>query len=151
MASFAYGLAMELVVEQSLDLLVDVIKVGLSDATHVPNKDDQFNDDAGTDDFIDGELSGTGYTGGFGGSGRMTLGSKTVVYDTANDRVEFDAADTVWMAINAGTIVQATLMKEITNDAASPVIVNVDVADTVTNGGDITIQWNSEGILQLTV
>ena len=151
MVSFAYGLAMELIVEQTLDLLANTIKVGLSDATHVPNKDDQFLDDVGADDFIDGELSGTGYVGGFGGSGRLTLASKTVVYDTVNDRVEFDAADVTWTAINAGTIVQASLLKEITSDAASPIIVNVDVADTVTNGGDITIQWDAQGILQLTV
>jgi hypothetical protein len=155
MASFVYGLAAELIVEQSLDYLANTIKTGLSNTTHVPNKDDQFLDDVGADDFIDGELSGTGYTAGFGAAGRGAddgqLLSKTVVYDTANDRVELDAADTVWTGINAGTIAQVTLLKEITNDAASVVIANVDVADTVTNGGDITIQWDAEGIIQLTV
>ncbi len=151
MASFFYGLSAEKIVEQSLDFLSDTIKVGLSDTSHTPNKDDEFLDEAGADDFVDGELSGTGYTGGFGGSGRKTLASKTVVYDAANDRVELDAADVAWTAIDAGTIAQATLLKEITNDAASLCVVNVDVADTVTNGGDITIQWNVEGILQLTV
>ena len=151
MASFMYGLASELIVEQSLDFLVDTIKVGLSTSVHVPNKDDQFLDDAGADDFIDGELSGTGYVAGFGNSGRRTLASKTVVYDTANDRVELDAADTVFTAINAGTIEHASLLKEITNDAASPIIVEVDIATQATNGGDVTIQWNAEGIAQLTV
>ncbi len=155
MASFLYGLAAELMVEQNFDYLVDTIKTGLSNATHVPNKDDQFLDDVGSDDFIDGELSGSGYTAGFGNSGRGAddgqLLSKTVVYDVANDRVELDAANTVWTAIDAGTIVQLTLLKEITNDAASIVVANVDVADTVTNGGDITIQWDAEGIIQLTV
>lgn len=151
MVSHMYGPSSELIAEQGLDLLVDVIKVGLSNATHVPNKDDQFLDDLGADDFIDGELSGPGYVAGFGGSGRLTLASKTGVYDTVNDRWEFDAADVTWTAINAGTIVQASLLKEITNDAASPIIANVDVADTVTNGGDVTIQWDAEGILQFTV
>lgn len=129
------------------------VKVGLSDSTHVPNKDDAFADEAGADDFVDGELSGTGYVGGFGGSGRIALASKTVVYDAANDRVEWDAADVTWSGINAGTIVQATMLDETGEvaDTATDVVVNIDVADTVTNGGDITIQWNAEGILQLTV
>lgn len=151
MASFLYGLAAELIVEQSLDYLVDTIKCGLSDTTHVPDKDDQYLDDVGADDFVDGELSGTGYVSGFGNSGRQALGSKTVVYDTGNDRVELDAANITWSAIDAGTIAQATLLTEISSDAASPVIANVDVADTVTNGGDIIISWDGEGIIQLTV
>lgn len=151
MASFVYGLAAELIVEQSLDFLVNTIQVGLSTSTHVPNKDDQFLDDVGSDDFVDGELTGSGYVAGFGNSGRVDLASKTVVYDTANDRVELDAADSDWTAIDAGTFAQATLLKEITSDAASVVIANVDTADTVTNGSNVTITWNAEGIIQLTV
>ncbi len=147
---------MERIVEQSLDLLVDTIKVGLSNTTHVPNKDRNFLDNALADDFVDGELAditGSGYgAGGFGTVGRKTLGSKTVVYSTANDRVEFDAADSVWTAIDAGTIAQATLLKEITADTTSPIIANVEITpDVVTNGGDITIQWDAAGILQLAV
>jgi len=155
MASFMYGLAAELIVEQSLDYLSATVKTGLSNATHVPAKGDQFLDDVGSDDFVDGELSGSGYTSGFGNSGRGAddgqLLSKTVVYDVGNTRVELDAANTVFSAIDAGLIVQVTLLIEITNDAASVVLANVDVADTVTNGGDITIQWDAEGIIQLTV
>lgn len=151
MASFMYGLASEKIIEQSLDFIVDTIKVGLSTSVHVPDKDDEFLDDVGADDFIDGELSGTGYVAGFGNSGRHELLSRTVVYDTANDRVELDGADSLWSGINAGTIEHASLLKEITNDAASPIITEVDVATTVTNGGDVTIQWNGEGIVQLTV
>ncbi len=152
--SFAYGLAMELIIEQGLDYLGNAgIKVGLSNSTHVPDKDDQFCDDVGADDFIDGELSGTGYTGGFGGSGRKVLASKAVVYDTTNDRVELDAADSVWTAINAGTIEWATILDETGQaaDTTTPVVINVDLATTVTNGGDITIEWDTEGILQLKV
>ncbi len=152
--SFAYGLAMELIVEQSMDFIANAgMKVGLSNSTHVPDKDDQFCDDVGADDFVDGELSGTGYTGGFGGSGRKVLASKAVVYDTTNDRVELDAADSVWTGINAGTIEWATILDETgqATDTTTPVVINVDLATTVTNGGDITIEWDAEGILQLTV
>lgn len=151
MASFVYGpgaLAMILGsgVTNTLDFLNHTIQVGLSTSTHVPNKDNNFLDDAGADDFIDGELSGTGYT-------RQTLGSKTLAYDSANDRVEFDAADTVWTAITAGTAAQATVHRDNTTDATSTLMCNVDTGGfpVVTNGGDLTIQWNAEGIVQLTV
>ena len=160
-SSFAYGPAMDKVHDTGagrVDFLGGVdIKVGLSDSTHVPNKDDVFADDAGVDDFIDGELadiSGTGYgPGGFNTLGRKTLASKTVVYDGPNDRVEWDAADVTWTGIDAGTIDHATMLDETgeTVDTAVDMVVNINVTDTVTNGGDITIQWNAEGILQLTV
>ncbi len=151
MASFHYNETAKKVYDATLDMLVDTIKVGLSTSTHVPIRDDDFLDESGADDFIDGELSGTGYTAGFGGAGRKTLASKTIVVDKPNDRAEFDAADVTWTAISAGTAAQATLMKEITNDAASLTIANVDTGGfpIVTNGGDLTIQWNAEGIIQL--
>jgi len=158
MANFVYGrAALKTIlgsgVTPTIDLLNDTIKVGLSTSTHVPNKDDTFLDDAGVDDFVDGELSGTGYVTGFGGAGRKTLASKTLAYNAANDRVEFDAADVTWTAINAGTIAQATLLREVTNNAGSPPIANVDSGGfpVVTNGSDVMIQWNAAGIINLTV
>jgi hypothetical protein len=124
------------------------IKAALSTSTHVPNKDDIFYDDGGADDLLDGELSGTGYT-----AGGDLLGSQTVAYDSANDRVEFDAADAAWTGINAGTAAQATVLKDTGTPTTSPVLVDVDSGGfpVVTNGGDLTIQWNAEGIFQLTV
>ncbi len=151
MASFVYGLAAELMIEQTLDWISDGLKVGLSDSTHVPAKDDQFLDDVGSDDFIDGELTGSGYVAGFGNSGRQVLGTPTVVYDVGNTRVELSGTNITWTGIDAGTIEHATVLKEITNDAASIVVVEIDLATQVTNGGDITIQWDAEGIVQLTV
>lgn len=152
MASFVYVTAASDMWQDIIDLLNDAaIKIGLSTSVHVPNKDDDFLDDVGADDFIDGELSGTGYVSGFGNSGRKTLASKTIVADKANDRAEFDCADITWTAIDAGTAAQATVMKEITNDAASKVIANIDGGfPIVTNGGDFTIQVNAEGLIQLT-
>lgn len=151
MASFHYNEAAKKVYDQTLDMLVDTIKVGLSTSVHVPIRDNDFLDEGGADDFIDGELSGTGYASGFGNSGRKTLASKTIVMDKPNDRAEFDAADVTWTSIDAGTAAQGTLLKEITNDAASLTIVNIDTGGfpITTNGGDLTMQWNAEGISQL--
>ena len=149
-ANFVYNTAAGDMWQDIIDLLNDTIKIGLSTSTHVPNRDDDFLDIAGTTDFTAGELTGTGYTGGFGGSGRKTLASKTITVDKTNDRAEFDCADVTWTAINAGTAAQATVLKEITNDAASKTIANIDGGfPVVTNGGDVTLQVNTEGLIQL--
>ncbi len=77
--------------------------------------------------------------------------SVVITVDKTNDRAEFDCADITWTAINAGTAAQATVLKEITNDAASKCIANIDSGGfpVVTNGGDLTIQVNAEGLIQL--
>jgi len=149
MASFVYGRGLlRLLIgnaqSPTIDYLGDVVQLGLSNTTHVPNKDDTFLDDVGADDFIDGELSP--YT-------RQTLGGKTMAYDAANDRVELDANDSTFTAINAGTAAQATLHRDNTTDATAPNLANIDSGGfpIVTNGGDVTFQWNAEGIIQLTV
>lgn len=150
-ASFVYNTAAGDMWQDIIDLLNDTIKLGLSTSVHTVDRDDDFLDDGGASDFSSGELSGTGYVAGFGNSGRKTLASKTITVDKTNDRAEFDCADVTWTAINAGTAAQATVLKEITNDAASKVIANIDTGGfpVVTNGGDITIQVNAEGLIQL--
>jgi hypothetical protein len=127
----------------TIDLAADTIKVMLLGTGYTPNKDHQF-----VSDVVGSELSGTGYTGGFGGSGRKTLASKTFNKSDSTDKFFFDAADSLWTAINAGTIGYAIVFKEITSDAVSPVIACVDVADIVTNGGDVSIAWATTGIFE---
>lgn len=151
-ATFWYGVGLQASILGSglttpINFLSNVIQVGLSNSTHVPNKDDIFLSDLGADDFIDGELSGTGYS-------RQTLGSKTVTYDAANDRVEWDGADVSWTGIDAGTAAQATYFDNTgASDGARRVLWNVDSGGfpVTTNGGDLTIQHNAEGIAQGTV
>lgn len=152
MADFVYGNAVLAMLlgsgaTQTVDYLADTIQVGLSTSTHVPNKDDNYLDDAGADDFVDGEI-------GVGGYARQTLASKAMTYDAANDRVELDAVDTVFTSLASGaTIAQATVHEDQTTDATSRVVANVDSGGfpVATNGGNITIQWNAEGIIQFTV
>lgn len=149
MASFWYGRGIQASILGSglagpIDFLNNSIQIGLSTSTHVPNKDDIFLDDGGADDFLDGELSGTGYT-------RKTLASKTLTYDATNDRVEWDAADVVWTGINAGTAARATAFDNSQGtDNSRRLWLNIDTGGfpITTNGGDLTIQWNAEGIAQ---
>jgi hypothetical protein len=151
MASFWYTKAVRKMLQRdatdAIDLDGDTIKVGLSTATHVPNKDDTFLDDAGADDFVDGEATGTGYTGGFAGAGRKSLANKAVTDDLTNDRAKFDADDLTWTAYDpTSACAQATVMKEITSNALSPVIINLDFADVDPAGNDFVLQFHADGI-----
>ena len=156
LASFIYGRgALRTIIGNAQTTTIDwpadttTIKAALSSSTHVPNKDDEFYDDGGADDLLDGELSGTGYTAG----GDVLGATQTVAYDATNDRVEFDAPDASWTGIDAGTAAQATVLKDTGTPTTSPVFANVDTGGfpVTTNGGDLTIQWNAEGIAHLTV
>jgi len=90
-----------------------------------------------------GELSGTGYV-------RKQLANQAVNEDLPNDRAEFDADDVTWTAINAGTAAAAVIYRHVTDDSNSEPILFIDTGGfpLTTNGGDLTIQWNIEGISQ---
>ena len=133
MASGWYNSGLRDVADRTIDLAADTIKVILVTATYTPNKDHAFASD------LTNELSGTGYTGGFAGAGRKTIGSKAFATDTTNDRVTFTFGAVTWTAINAGSPKYAILVKEITNDAASRLIAYLDLGTVTTNGGDLTI------------
>lgn len=152
MASLTYNLGRTGILEGSIDLDADVIKAMLVTSSYVANKDDDFVDDGGADDAIDHELTGTGYAAGFGGSGRKTLGTIAITEDDANDRAEFDAANLTWTGIDAGTAAAVVIYKHLTSDLLSTLIAYIDTGGfpVVTNGGDLTITWNDEGIIQLT-
>jgi hypothetical protein len=133
----------------ALDLLGNAnIKVMLVGTGYTPDKDHDF-----VDSITGGsskELSGTGYVAGFGGSGRKTLASKTVTKDNTNDVAFFDAADVTWTAINAGTVAYAVVIKEVTNDADSPILATLTISpNIVTNGSDYTEQWAADGLFKI--
>lgn len=107
----------------------DTIKARLVASSVTPTKDD---------------TAMTGYTG-IGTD--QTLGSKTLTEDTTNDRIVFDAADPTWTAVAGGsTVGWCVVYKFVTNDAGSTPIFVIDLTDTATNGGDITVTFASTGI-----
>lgn len=107
----------------------DTIKARLVASSVTPTKDD---------------TSMTGYTA-IGTD--QTLGSKTFTEDTTNDRIVYDAADPTWTAVAGGsTVGWVVVYKFVTNDAGSTPIFVIDITDTPTNGGDITITFASTGI-----
>ena len=114
MASGWYNSGKRDIFDNTIDLDGDTIKMMLVDDTYTPDADHDF-----VDDVVGDELSGSGYTGGFAGSGRKTLAGKAFSTDLANDRAEFTCTALTWAAIDAGTAAYRILIKEITNDASA--------------------------------
>lgn len=152
MASFVYNTAAKEIADGTIDLLNDTIKVMLVTSSYTANRDDDVVDAGGANDPVDHEIVATNYTGGWGGAGRKTLASKAITTDKTNDRGEFDATDVTWTSLGGAqnaTIAAAILIKEgVANDTTSRLIAYHDLTDTPTNGGNITIVWDAEGIIQ---
>lgn len=133
MASFVTNRgARDLSVETSgtqIDWSADTIKARLVPTSVTPTKDD------------------TSMTGLTAIGTDQTLGSKTFTEDTTNDRIVYDAADPTFPAVAGGsTVGWCVVYKFVTNDAGSTPIFVIDLTDTPTNGGDITVQFASTGI-----
>lgn len=140
MADFCYNYGSMALWDGTYDILTETnAKVMLVTSSYTPDRDNQYIDDGGANDPTDHEISGgSGYTGGFGGSGRKALASKTITIDLANDRSDFDAADVTWTAIDTTTEpAHLLLVVEETTDADSLLISHHDFVAT-TNGGDLT-------------
>lgn len=149
MASFTTNKFRQLLLQKAIDFANDSgIKVLLYNASYTPDKDHDFVSSitGGTSK----ELSGTGYVAGFGNSGRKALSSRVITRDDATDKVFADANDLTWTGLDAGTIAGAAVIKEVTSDSDSPILCFLDPSDLVTNGGDVTLSFASDGIIPLT-
>jgi len=82
------------------------------------------------------------------------LANEAVNKDDGNDRAEFDADDVTWTALGVGTrqTVGALVYKYVDGTDANDIpIAFIEFAAAVTHDGtDFKIQWNDEGILNLT-
>jgi len=152
MANIFYNTGKQEIINRTIDLINDTLKVMLVNASYVANADDDVVDAGGANDPVDHEITATNYARGWGASGRKSLSSKAINQDDTNDRSEFDAADLTWTALGGAandTVAAAILIKEGgANDTTSRLIAYFDIPNTPTNGGDFTLQWNAEGLLQ---
>lgn len=132
---------------QAVDLLADNIRVALMKVAYSADIDAHDHwDDSGVSAQ---EIVATGYTSP---GDAINLGSKTMTRDDANDRTEFDAADHVYSSVGGATndtFDNILILKWTGTASTSPIIAYSDVASTATNGGDITLVWDAQGILQL--
>lgn len=126
-----------------VDLDTDTIKVLLLDDTtaYSPNIDtEQFVSDVKA---AANEMSGTGYS-------RKTL-NITASQDNSNDQGVADADDLSYTGLDAGTIQCAIIFKEVSTDSDSRLIGHYESTDfpMPTNGGDVTLAINANGLLTL--
>lgn len=152
MASVFYNEAARAIAAGEIDLNADDIRVMLlmTNTTADTENDGIVN----IDDFtaVD-EMDGANY------GAPKELANEAVNKDDANDRAEFDADDltaggTGWTALGNGTraVQGALIYKHVDgSDANDLVICFSEFGSTVNPGGsDFGIQWNAEGIAQLT-
>ena len=130
-----FGPGLEELLKGTLDLDGDTFKCALVDSGYTPDRDlhDQWTDISGD------EASGTGYT-----AGGATLGSLAVAKDTANDQIEWDAADVTW---SSSTITARYAVVYDDTHANDVPLILVDFGeDKSSSSGDFTIQWDAEGM-----
>ena len=139
MFSFLYNAGKTGLLNGSIDLLLDTIKVALVGALYTADKDAHaFFDD------VTNEVSGTGYT-----AGGKVIGNLSVAQDNANDRAALHADDLTW-ALATFTARAAVIYKTTGNAATSPLIAFMDFGeDKIVSGEDFSLDWNSEGIFYL--
>jgi len=137
-----YNTATKDILDGTIDLDTDTIKVSLHSSTYTPSVAHDFYDD------ITNEMaSGGGYT-----TGGETLASTAVTTVTTNDAM-YDAANVTWSSNASGfsTARYAVIYKSTGTDSTSPLLGYIDFVSNQDNvNNDLTIKWNTSGILQLT-
>lgn len=139
MASALYNNGKKKLMDGSIDLDTDTIKVAFTTSSYTPNIDSHdFFDD------ITNEVSGTGYS-----AGGYTLSNKSVTVDTTNDRAVFDADD-ISSSNTTITFRYGIIYKSTGTAGTSPLIAVLDFGtDRVYSAETVYIQWNSNGIFYL--
>jgi len=139
MADVIYNAFKKNIMNGGIDLDTDTIKVALVTSTYTPNQDTH-------EDFADvtNEVTGTGYT-----AGGAAIANKTVTADNTDNEGVFDGDDVTW-ASSTITARGAVIYKDTGTASTSLLICYLDFgSDQSSSSGDFTIQWNSEGILNL--
>lgn len=150
MASFVYTKRFTELLSGAINFTSDDIRAILVDSGTTLDTEPDIDTFAGATTVS--EITATNYS-----SGGSALAGEAVNEDLPNDRAEFDATDLTWASLGGAvndTIEAIVIYKWITNLNSSKPIAYLDSAaisslPLTTNGGDVTFQWNAEGILQL--
>lgn len=136
MAASAYNRAKYLAAKGDLDLDTADLRAMLVTSSYTFNADHDF-----VSDVVANEISASGYA-------RQTLGGHAVTLDDTNDRAYADFNDVAFGAIASGaTSAKLIVYKQVTNDSDHVLVGCYDFA-VVTNGGTVTAQINTGGLLR---
>jgi hypothetical protein len=137
-----YGQGALNVLTGSIDLNTDTFKLMLATNAYTPDID--------THDFrndVTPEVTGTGYT-----TGGVTLTTVTATYDSANNRVKFDADDVSWTTSTITARYAVIYKSRGGASSADELLLYIDFgADVVSTGGTFAITFDSLGIMLATV
>jgi len=123
----------------NVDLDTDTIYVMLVTSSYTPDIDAHT-----VRDDVTNEVTGTGYT-----AGGAEITSKAVTQDDTDDEGVFDGANVTW-ASSTITARGAVVYKSTGAAATDNLVAYFDfTADKSSNNGDFTIQWSTEGIVNL--
>lgn len=140
MADIIYNSFKKNIMNGTIDLDTDTIKVMLVTSAYTPDQDaHDFRDD------VTNEVSGTGYS-----AGGAALANKAVTADNTDNEGVFDADDLTW-STSTITARGAVLYKSRGGaSSADELICYLDFgADKSSSGGNFTLQWAAEGIINL--
>jgi hypothetical protein len=139
-------------IDGSINLSVDTIKVFLlNDSTAYTFDPDR---DATVQDVLNNasEFSDTNYS-------RKTIANQTTSQDNTDDKAVFDGDDLTWTDLGGSQTIQAVVVyKQVGGDDTTsgddPVLTVLRESDIPelplnTNGSNVDLPWNSEGILNL--
>lgn len=105
--------------------------------------------DGGTTAWEFGANTGSGYS-------RQPLSNVSLSTDNTDDEGVFDADDTTFGSLDGATVQGVIVYRQVGTDDTTPgddeIISIIDDANTAdlpqsTNGGDVTFQWDTEGIV----
>src|SRR5438552_3062668 len=114
------------IVDRSIDLIADTLKVALCKSNYVADPDNVFIDAGGANDVVDARVTGTT---------DQTLASKTLAKDDTGNFAYLDAADITYTAVPSGTAAtQAVVYKSTGTDTTSKILAVHDIPDVTPNG-----------------
>lgn len=140
MASVIYNSFKKKIMDGSIDLDTDTIKVALTTSSYTPDQDSHdFFDD------VTNEISGTGYS-----AGGATLANKTVTQDNTDNKGVFDADDTAWASSTITNARYAIVYKSTGVASTSALICAIDFGSNYSSSnGTFTLPWAAEGIVNI--
>lgn len=151
MAVTFYNNFKEQLLNGNIDFANNTLRVALLDngTSYTPDPDNEVF----VDDVLDGGVTAQEFTGS--GYSRQTLGGVSVSQDNTDDEGVVDANDTTFSSIDGATIQSALIYKQVGGDDTTPgddvLIGHYTSSDfpLTANGGDVTLQWNAEGIVNV--
>jgi len=144
-----YDKAKVKILDGTIDLDTATLKVALLKSGYTPDFDANEFASSFTAYELNVAAGGTGYQAGYAGTGRKTLAGAAITQISTG--AKFDGNDVTFPTLGADldAVYGAVLYKHETSDAASRLIAYIDFdPNFVPDGNDLTIQWNTDGILK---